>query len=78
MTKGKPKVGSDCRSRLEVCGDRCEVIIRSSVENGIVPKESQTVVDMLVIEDLVENPVVPMKWAPTTHMLADVLNKKCT
>ena len=30
---------------------------------------------MLVIEDLVENPVVLMKWAPTTHMLADILNE---
>ena len=30
-------------------------------------------IDLLVIKDLVENPVVSMKWVSTVHMLADIL-----
>ena len=30
-------------------------------------------IDLLVIKDLVENPVVQMKWVSTVHMLTDIL-----
>ena len=33
--------------------------------------------DLMVVKDLAENTVVKMKWVPTTHMLTDILTKRC-
>ena len=40
---------------------------------GLVFEESQAMIELLVIKDLVENSVVEMKWVQTTRMLADAL-----
>ena len=41
-----------------------------------IPRERETMVDLLVIKNLVENSVVQLKWIPATHMLADILTKR--
>ena len=45
-------------------------------KTGSVPRERRTVIDLLVIKDLVENSVVKVRRVPTTHMLADILTKE--
>ena len=42
---------------------------------GSVPKERQTLIDLLVARDLAESGAVQLRWAPTTHMTADMLTK---
>ena len=42
---------------------------------GKIPKERQTMIDLLVARDLVEAGAVRLCWAPTKHMLADMLTK---
>ena len=36
-------------------------------------KARQTMIDLLVVKDLVENSVVQMMWVLATHMLSDVI-----
>ena len=43
---------------------------------GSIPKERQTLIDLLVTRDLVENGAVELRWVPTTHMPADMLTKE--
>ena len=45
---------------------------------GSVLKKRQTLVDLLITRELVENKAVIMRWVPTTHMLADMLTKSMT
>ncbi len=40
---------------------------------GKSPKERQTMIDLLVARDLIESGALTLRWAPTTHTLADVL-----
>ncbi len=42
---------------------------------GSVPKERQTLIDLLVARDLIEENTLSLHWVPTTHQLADVLTK---
>jgi hypothetical protein len=42
---------------------------------GKVPKERQTLIDLLVARDLIETGAVKLMWVPTAHMVADILTK---
>ena len=42
---------------------------------GKIPKERQTMIDLLVARDLIESGALKLSWVPTMHMLADVLTK---
>ena len=42
---------------------------------GKIPKERQTMIDLLVARDLIESGALKLCWVPTMHMLADVLTK---
>ena len=44
-------------------------------KTGSVPKEKQTLIDLLVARDSTEDGAVKIRWVPTTHMLADILTK---
>jgi len=44
-------------------------------KTGSVPKEKQTLIDLLVARDLTEAGTLKIRWTPTTHMLADILTK---
>ena len=43
---------------------------------GQIPTERQTLLDLLVCKDLVENKVVDMKWVPTYKQFADFMTKQ--
>jgi len=45
-------------------------------KTGSVPKEKQTLIDLLVARDLMEERAVRIRWVPTDHMLADMLTKE--
>ena len=42
---------------------------------GKIPKERQTMIDLLAARDLVETSTVRLRWALTKHTLADILTK---
>jgi hypothetical protein len=42
---------------------------------GKIPKERQTMIDLLVARDLIGSGALKLCWVPTMHMLADVLTK---
>ena len=44
-------------------------------KTGSVPKERQTLIDLLVARGLVEAGTVFLRWVPTAHMLVDILTK---
>eukprot|EP00435_Cladocopium_sp_Y103_P022444 s2435_g5.t1 len=45
------------------------------ITTGQLPTERQTLLDLLVCKDLVENNVVAMKWVPTFQQFADFMTK---
>ena len=45
-------------------------------KTGSVPKEKQTLIDLLTARDLVEQKAVLLRWMPNRHMLADMLTKQ--
>ncbi len=42
---------------------------------GSVPKERQTLIDLLVARDLIEEKALLLRWVPTTHQLGDLFTK---
>ena len=44
-------------------------------KTGSIPRERQTLIDLLSARDLLESKALDLKWVPTTHMLADILTK---
>ena len=40
--------------------------------------ERQTLIDLLVARDLVENNVIDLKWMPTSQMVADIRTERRT
>ena len=45
-------------------------------KTGSIPKEKQTLIDLLTARDLIETKAVMLRWMPNRHMLADMLTKK--
>ena len=45
-------------------------------KTGSVPKEKQTLIDLVVARDLMEEKAVRLRWVCTDHMLADFLTKQ--
>ena len=41
-----------------------------------IPKEGQTMSNLMLVRDMVENTLVKMRCVPATHMLADILTKE--
>ncbi len=75
---GEPSYGGDWRLKLKIPGiavTDARSLFDHLGKTGSVPKERQTLIDLLVVRDLVENGALWMRWVSTTHMLADVLTK---
>jgi hypothetical protein len=78
LLHGEPEYTPDWRHKLKIPG--VMVTDAKSLHDhlnstGKIPKERQTMIDLLVARDLVEAGAVSLRWVPTTHMLADVLTK---
>ena len=73
--------GSDWRHSLKISGvvitDAKSWLDRLST-TGSIPKQRQTLIDLLMASDLSESQAVDMKWVPSMHRLADMLAKGMT
>ena len=71
MLCGEPDYGSDWRHNLKIPGivitDAKSLFDHLSTA-GSVPKQRQTLIDLLIARDLAEGKAVQLKWVPTTHM----------
>ena len=47
-----------------------------SSKTGSVPKEKQTLIDLLKARDLIKANAAMLRWMPNRHMLVDILTKK--
>ena len=77
---GEPETFShDWRMKLKIPG-LCVTDAKSLLDHlgktGNVPKEKQTLIDLLTARDLVEQKAVLLRWMPNRHMLADMLTKQ--
>ena len=75
---GEPTCGPDWRHKLKIPGllvTDARSLYDHLGKTGSVPKEKQTLIDLLVARDLLEEKAVGLKWVPTDHMLADVFTK---
>ena len=77
---GEPETFShDWRAKLRIPG-LCVTDAKSLFDHlgktGSVPKEKQTLIDLLTARDLVEQKAVWLRWMPNRHMLADMLTKE--
>jgi hypothetical protein len=78
LLHGEPVYDPEWRHKLKVPG----VLITDAKSlydhlntTGKVPKERQTLIDLLVARDLIETGAVKLMWVPTAHMVADILTK---
>ena len=79
MLFGEPEDLKDWRYRLKIPGvmvTDAKSLFDHLRTTGSIPKERQTLIDLLVARDLVETKVIDLKWMPTTLMVADVLTKE--
>ena len=75
---GEPECGPDWRHKLEIPGvlvTDAKSLYDHLSKTGSVPKEKQTLIDLLVARDLTESKAVTVAWVPTKHMLVDTLTK---
>ena len=75
---GEPNLTVDWRNKLKIPG----ILVtdaRSLYDHlhctGSIPKERQTLIDLLVARDLLEEKSIALHWVPTTHQLADIFTK---
>ena len=75
---GEPECGPDWRHKLKIPGvlvTDAKSLYDHLSKTGSVPKEKQTLIDLLVVRDLTESKAVTVAWVPTKHMLVDSLTK---
>lgn len=75
---GEPDYGISWRHKLRVKGvvvTDAKSLYDHLTTTGSVPKERQTLIDLLVARELLEGGPLEIRWVPTTHMLADFLTK---
>ena len=78
---GEPDYGGDWRHKLKIPGiavTDARSLYDHLITTGSIPKERQTLIDLLVARDLIENGAMKLKWVPTTHMLSDSFTKSMT
>ena len=78
LLEGEPDYGPDWRHRLKMPGimvTEAKSLYDHLNATGSIPKERQTLIDLLVVRDLIDNNALKLLWVPTTHMMADVLTK---
>ena len=75
---GEPHFDPEWRHKLKIPGimvTDAKSLYDHLNTTGKIPKERQTMIDLLVARDLIEMGTMKLCWVPTTHMLADVLTK---
>ena len=78
VMNGEPEYGQDWRLHLKVPGivvTDARSLFDHMSKTGSVPKERQTLIDLLVARDLSENGALSIRWVSTLHQLADMLTK---
>ena len=78
LLMGEPEYGTDWRKKLKIPGTLvtdAKSLFDHLHKTGSIPKERQTLIDLLAARDLMESDCLTLKWVPTSHMLADVLTK---
>ena len=78
LMTGNQQVTSQWRNRLKVPGHLttdAKSLYDHIITTGQLPTERQTLLDLLVCKDLVENKVVVMRWVPTYRQFADFMTK---
>ena len=78
LLQGEPVYDPEWRHKMVVPG----ILITDAMSlsgnlntTGKIPKERQTMMDILVVRDFIESAALKLCWVPTMHMLADVLTK---
>ena len=75
---GTPNLRDDWRLHLRIPGTLvtdAKSLYDHIGKVGSMPTSRQTLIDLLVARDLVEQKAIMLKWLPNTHMLADILTK---
>lgn len=75
---GEPPLQGDWRLALKVPGalvTDAKSLYDHTSKIGSMPVSRQTLIDLLVAKDLIEQEAIKFKWLPNSHMLADVLTK---
>ena len=78
MMHGEPDYGPQWRHELKIPGilvTDAKGLYDHLRTTGSMPKERQTLIDLLVARDLIEAGSVKLRWVPQSHMLADPLTK---
>ena len=78
LQRGEPDYTPEWRHQLVIPGilvTDAKSLYDRLTTTGKIPKERQTMIDLLVARDLIEAGTVRLCWVPTKHMLADVLTK---
>jgi hypothetical protein len=78
LLHGEPTYAPDWRHKLTIPGilvTDAKSLYDHLNTTGKIPKERQTMIDLLVARDLIEANAVKLMWVPTKHMLADILTK---
>ena len=75
---GEPDLRGDWRMKLKVPGylvTDAKSLFDHVSKVGSLPVPRQTLIDLLVARDLIEQEAIKFKWMPNSHMLADILTK---
>ena len=78
LLTGVQEIAPTWRQHLKIPGSvitDAKSLFDHLVTTGQIPTERQTLLDLLVCKDLVENNVVLMRWVPTYRQFADFLTK---
>ena len=78
LLHGEPTYAPDWRHKLTTPGilvTDAKSLYDHLNTTGKIPKERQTMSELLVARDLIEANAVKLMWVPTKHMLADILTK---
>jgi hypothetical protein len=75
---GEPDMGPMWRHELKIPG----ILVTDARslhdhinKTGSLPREIQTLIDLLIARDLTEAQTITVRWVPTTHQLADIFTK---
>ena len=79
LLTGDQQAGPKWREKLKVLGylvTDAKSLYDHMTTTGQIPTERQTLLDLLVCKDLIENDVVNMKWVRTFKQFADFMTKR--
>ena len=78
LIHGEPCFASDWRKGLKIPGilvTDARSLYDHLHKTGSIPRERQTLLDLLAARELVEDGICTVRWVSTLHMIADILTK---